>query len=117
MAIREALLEAIRNWLRKNGQDMDNASIRSYLKQWIKAQESDGFKLSAPDRWKYFRHLLDFPGTYGEIMTGRHRAYSYLRAFAALLLGYDRLHVLDDVRMKRKRLFTSAPEKNVTARD
>src|SRR5438270_898880 len=104
MATREALLRELRNWLQKYGQDISSRNIRAYLKQWVKGQESDGFVLRAPGRWKYFRHLLDFPRTYGEIMTPRHRAYSYLRALAALFLGYHHLYVLDDVRMKRKRL-------------
>ncbi len=113
MAMRETLLGEIENWLQKHGQDTDSPDIRDYLKQWTKAQEGDGFSLRAPGRWKYFRHLLDFPRTYGEIMTLRHRAYSYVRAFVALFLGYHHLHVLDDVRMKRKRLFGSSAEKNV----
>src|SRR5216684_3649620 len=117
MAMRAVLLGEIQNWLQRHGQDTGSPDIRAYLKQWAKAQESDGFALRAPSRWKYFRHLLDFPRTYGEIMTRRHRAYSYLRAFAALILGYHHLHVLDDVRMKRKQVFSSsvaqslAPEK------
>jgi len=114
MAMREKLLAEIRNWLRKNGQDLDNPDIHAYLQQWVIAQESDGFKLRVPGRWRYFKHLLGFPETYGEIMTARHRNYTYLRALAALLLGYDHLHVLDDLRMKRKRLLTSSVEKNVT---
>jgi glycosyltransferase involved in cell wall biosynthesis len=113
MAMREELLREIQNWLQNHGQDLHSPEIRGYLKQWVKAQESDGFALVTPSRWKYFRHLLDFPRTYGEIMTPRHRAYSYLRAFAALFLGYHHLHALDDVRMKRKRLFTSSAEKRV----
>ena len=113
MAMREALLGGIQNWLQKHGQDPSSPDLRAYLKQWKKAQESDGFALRAPSRWKYFRHLLDFPWTYGEIMTPRHRAYSYLRAFAALFLGYHHLYVLDEVRMKRKRVFASSAEKNL----
>jgi glycosyltransferase involved in cell wall biosynthesis len=108
MNMRETLLSEIQNWLRRHGQNPDSADLRAYLKQWTKAQESDGFKLRAPSRWAYFRHLLDFPLTYGEIMTPRHRAYSYLRAFAALFLGYHHLYVLDDVRMKSKGMFASA---------
>jgi hypothetical protein len=46
-------------------------------------------------------------------MTPRHRTYSYIRALAALLLGYHHLHVLDDVRMKRKRMFASSDEKKL----
>ncbi len=111
MTTREALLGEIEKWLQEHGENLDSPEIRAYLKQWEKAQESDGFLLSAPSRWKYFRHLVDFPRTYGELMTWRHRAYSYLRAVAALFLGYYHLHVLDDVRMKRKRMFASPAEK------
>jgi glycosyltransferase involved in cell wall biosynthesis len=113
IAMRAVLLDEIQNWLQKHGEDTHSPNIRAYLKQWTKAQESDGFALSAPGRWKYFRHLIDFPRTYGEIMTPRHRAYSYIRAFAALLLGYHHLHVLDDVRMKSKTVFTSSAEKSL----
>lgn len=112
MEMREALLSEIRIWLKKRGQNADSPEIRAYLKQWEKAQESDGYSVRAPGRWKYFRHLIDFPWTYGEIMTSRHRTYSYLRAAAALFLGYHHLHVLDDVRMKRKQLFTASMEKS-----
>jgi glycosyltransferase involved in cell wall biosynthesis len=113
-AMRELLRGEIQQWLQKHGHDLHSPDIRAYLEQWTKAQESDGFALRAPGRWKYFRHLLGFPRTYGEIMTPRHRTYSYLRAFAALFLGYHHLHVLDDVRMKRKRLFASSAEQNGT---
>src|SRR6202158_5199392 len=115
MATRAALLGGIPTWLQTHGQDTNSPEICAYLKQWEKAQESDGFALRAPGRWIYFSHLLDFPRTYGEIMTPRHQTYSYLRAFAALFLGYHHLHVLDDVRMKRKQLFTSSAKKSVTA--
>src|SRR6266436_411527 len=115
MAVREALLVEIRNWLQKRGENVGSREIRAYLKQWVKAQESDGFALRAPGRWKYFRHLIDFPGTYGEIMTRRHCVYSYLRAFAALFLGYHHLHVLDDMRLKRRALFTAPLEKRAAA--
>jgi len=110
MAMRAALLSSIQEWLKSHGHHLDSANLRAYLKQWTQAQEKDGFGLSAPDRGKFFRHLLDFPRTYGEIMTARQRAYSYVRAFAALFLGYHHIHVLDDLRMKRKQWFTSSTE-------
>jgi glycosyltransferase involved in cell wall biosynthesis len=115
MATREALLGEIQDWLQKHGENTDAPGIRAYLKQWVKAQESDGFALEAPGRWKYFQHLIEFPQTYGEIMTSRQRAYSYVRAFAALFLGYHHLHVLDDARMKRKQLLHSTREKSGAA--
>jgi glycosyltransferase involved in cell wall biosynthesis len=115
MAMRAALLSSIQDWLGNHGYEMGSTDIRAYLKQWSKAQERDAFALDAPSRWKYFRHLVEYPKIYGEIMTGRHRANSYLRAFAALFLGYHHLHLLDEVQMKRKRLFTSSTEKSVAA--
>ncbi len=113
MAMRDALLHEIQIWLQLRGADLNSADMRAYVKQWAKSQERDGFALRTPSRWKYFRHLIDFPLTYREIMTPRHRTYSYIRAFAALLLGYHHLHVLDDVRMKRKKVFTSSVEQSL----
>jgi glycosyltransferase involved in cell wall biosynthesis len=117
MAMRGALLTEIETWLRKHGKDVSSRDIRAYLKQWSKAQERDGFTLRAPDRWEYFRHLLEFPQIYGEIMTERHRAYSYVRAFAALFLGYHHLHVLDDLRVKSKRMANSSVEESAAERE
>ncbi len=115
MAMRAALRAEIEKWLRAHGQDTDSADIRAYLTQWKKAQERDGFALKAPGRWKYFRHLLEFPSAYGEIMTPRHRVYSYLRAYAALVLGYHHLYLLDDARRKRKDWMASSSEAAVVA--
>lgn len=117
MAMRAALLSGIQDWLRNRGDELQCPDIRAYLKQWTKAQERDGFALHAPGRWEYFRYLIEYPKIYGEIMTARHRAYSYARAFAALLLGYHHLHLLDDVRMKRKQMLTSSTEKSMPAEE
>jgi glycosyltransferase involved in cell wall biosynthesis len=117
MEMRAALLRETQNWLQKNGRDLESPDLHAYLKQWKKAQEGDEFSLRAPGRWNYFRHLIEFPLTYGEIMTPRHRAYSYLRSFAALFLGYHHLHVLDDLRMKRKRLLTFFLAEDAPARE
>jgi glycosyltransferase involved in cell wall biosynthesis len=112
IAMRGALLAEIETWLRKHGKDVSSPDIRAYLKQWSKAQECDGFALRVPGRWEYFLHLLEYPRTYGEIMTDRHRAYSYLRAFAALFLGYHHVHLLDDLRRKSKGKNYSSAEKS-----
>jgi glycosyltransferase involved in cell wall biosynthesis len=115
MAMRRALLAEIENWLKKNEHDIRSRDLRSYLAQWKKAQEQDGFLLDAPGRWEYFRHLLGFPWTYGEIMTGRHRVYSYLRAYAALVLGYHHLYWFDEARRKRKEWMAASSDKTVVA--
>lgn len=115
IAMRAVLLSSIQGWLKSQRYDLDSADLRAYLKQWTQAQERDRFELSAPGRGRFFRHLLDYPLTYGEIMTARHRTYCYLRSFAALFLGYHHLHVLDDLRMKRKQWFTSSAKQGRTA--
>lgn len=112
LAMRGALLSEIEIWLRKHGKNLNSRDIRAYLKQWRKAQERDGFALRAPGRWEYFRHLLEYPRIYGEIMTARHRAYSYLRAFAALFLSYHHVHLLDDLRVKSKGMALSSAGKS-----
>ena len=104
MAARAALQTEICHWLRRHGYDPDSADLKAYLKQWKKAQEADAFKLEAPGRWKYFCHLVEFPRTYGEIMSVRHRIYSYVRAFASLFLGYHHLYLVDELRGWYKRL-------------
>jgi glycosyltransferase involved in cell wall biosynthesis len=103
VAMREALVRAIREWLRKHGIDATTPNIRDYLKQWRKAQEADGFALEAPNRWSYFQHLVEFPMLYRELMSSRQLVYSYLRAFAALALGYQHLHLFDNRYASSKR--------------
>jgi hypothetical protein len=71
-------------------------------KQWTEAQELDGFALAKPSRWSYFHHLLEHPRVYGKIISPRHQLFSYFRAIGALLLGYDRLYLLDDLRRRYK---------------
>jgi glycosyltransferase involved in cell wall biosynthesis len=100
MEMRAALLAEIRAWLERNGHDLGSPDLQAYLKQWTKAQELDGFKLQKPGRWKYFRYLLEFPRIYAEIMSSRHRLYSYIRAVGALVLGYDHLYLLEKVRKR-----------------
>jgi glycosyltransferase involved in cell wall biosynthesis len=105
LAMRAVLSAEIRVWLERNGYDLASPDLQAYLKQWTKAQESDTFALTKPSRWKYFRHLLEYPRVYGKIMSPRHRVYSYMRAFGALLLGYDSLYLLDDLRTGYKDIF------------
>jgi glycosyltransferase involved in cell wall biosynthesis len=78
MVMRGALIAEIEKWLQRNGHDIRSRNVRAYLAQWKKAQVQDEFLLRAPGRWRYFCHLLGFPWTYAEIMTRRHRVYSYL---------------------------------------
>jgi len=113
MAMRAILSAEIEAWLERNGHDLASPDLKAYLKQWTKAQELDSFALHKPSRWNYFRHLFEYPRIYGSIMSSRHRLYSYVRAFGALLLGYDRLHLLDDVRIGFKGVFGKPLQESV----
>jgi glycosyltransferase involved in cell wall biosynthesis len=104
VAMRSALISAIQDWLRRHGIDCQSANIRDYLRQWEKAQEIDRFTLRWPNSWEYFKHLVEFPVRYRELMTGRELIYNYVRAFAALLLGYEGLHHFDEFYARRKHL-------------
>ena len=105
MAMRAELLAKIGEWLSHNGRNPSSRNLQAYLKQWTKSQELDSFALHAPGRWRYFQYLFEHPRIYGEIMSPRHRLYDYIRAFSALILGYDHLHLLDDCRRGYKELF------------
>jgi len=96
MKMRDALVKEIREWLTKHRFDTENGNIRDYLKQWRKAQEADSFALRAPGRWEFFRHLIEYPVVYRELMSPRQLVHSYLRAFAGLAFGYHRRNVFDE---------------------
>jgi hypothetical protein len=103
MEMRAALLAEIEGWLENHGHDLGSTDLHDFLKQWSKAQELDKFRVQAPGRWQYFLHLYEYPQIYGDIMSRRHRIYSYMRAFGALFLGYHHLHLLDNARSLYKR--------------
>jgi hypothetical protein len=46
-------------------------------------------------------------------MASRHRLYSYMRAFVALLLGYEGLYLLDDFQKGYKEFFRRPTHKSV----
>jgi hypothetical protein len=87
VAMRSGLISAIQDWLRRHGIDCQSANIRDYLRPWENPQEIDRFALRSPNSWEYFKHLVEFPVLYRELMTGRELIYNYVRAFAALLLA------------------------------
>jgi glycosyltransferase involved in cell wall biosynthesis len=111
MAMRSILSAEIRGWLGRKGRDLASQDLQAYLKQWTKAQEADSFALRKPHRWNYFLHLIEYPRVYERTMSPRHLLYSYLRAFGALLLGYDHLYLLDDFQKGYKKFFRSPAQK------
>jgi glycosyltransferase involved in cell wall biosynthesis len=117
MAMRSVLSAEIKAWLGRNGHDLASPDLRAYLKQWTKAQEADSFVLRKPGRWNYFLHLAEYPRVYGKTMSSRHRLYSCIRAFGALLLGYDHLYLLDDFRQGYKGVFGRPVRESVFSED
>ncbi len=117
MAMRAVLSAEIRGWLVRKGHDVASQALRAYLKQWTKAQEADSFVLRKPHRWNYSLHLIEYPRVYGRTMSPRHRLYSYVRAFGALLLGYDHLYLLDDFQKGYKKFFRSPAQKLAFSQD
>ena len=99
------------------GYDLALPDLQAYLKQLTKAQEADGFSLAKPSRWSYFRHFLEYPRVYGKILSPRHQLYSYIRAFGALLLGYDRLSLLDDLRRAYKSILGKPKRESAISKD
>jgi hypothetical protein len=87
------------------------------LKQWTKAQEKDGFELHTPNRWRYFLHLLEYPRIYRDIKSARHRLYDYVRAFGALILGYNHLHLVDDLRQTYKSILDKLKRETVATEE
>jgi glycosyltransferase involved in cell wall biosynthesis len=112
MAMREILLKEVERWLTERGHDLHDADLGAYIQQWRKAQERDRFLLDAPSRWTFFRHLLEYPRLYGDLMKARHQLYSYVQAFGALFLGYRHFHILEDTRSSYKRVV--GPSNKVT---
>jgi len=117
MAMRAALSKEIRAWLERHGHDLASPNLQAYLKQWTKAQEQDGFELRKPSRWSYFLHLVEYPRVYRELKSTRHRLYDYIRAFSALILGYDHLHLVDDLRQKYKGLLDKPAREAMTSKE
>jgi hypothetical protein len=100
-----------------HGHDLASRDLQAYLKQWAKAQEQDSFALRKPNRWRYFRHLVEYPRIYRDIKSARHRLYDYVRAFGSLILGYDHLHLLDDLRRFYKALLAKKAMEAVSSEE
>jgi glycosyltransferase involved in cell wall biosynthesis len=115
MEMRAALLGEIKCGLERRGYNLSAVDLQDYFKQWTKAQERDGYALKTPSRRRYFHDLFEYPRIYSEIMTPRHRIYSYMQAFAALILGYHHLHLLDDIHTGYKRMTRPSPENSLPA--
>jgi glycosyltransferase involved in cell wall biosynthesis len=97
----------VRQWLEKNGFDVNRPELRAYLAQWAISSRAGEFVLSPPGRLRFFRHLLDQPRYFGARMTWRHLVVFYANALGSLFVGYRNLHRLDEWRLAVKRSLRS----------
>ena len=100
-----SIREGVRQWLEKNGFDVNRPDLRAFLNQWTISSRAAEFALSPPGRLRFFRHLLEQPTTR---MTWRHLVVNYANAFGSLLVGYRNFHRLDGWRLAVKRSLRSA---------
>ena len=100
---RRAIVKGMTSWLVSHGYDIDRAEIRAALMRWVILSERDEFELSPPGRIKFFRHLLKSYRHTGPLMTARIRTVNYVNAIGALIVGYERFHILDESREKASR--------------
>jgi glycosyltransferase involved in cell wall biosynthesis len=103
-----AIGEGVREWLEKNGFDVNRPDLRAFLMQWTISSRASEFALSPPGRLRFFRHLLEQSRYFGTRMSWRHLVVHYANAFGSLVVGYRNFHRLDEWRLAVKRSLHSA---------
>jgi len=97
----------VREWLVKNGFDVNRPELRAFLAQWVIQSRVAEFALSPPGRLRFFRHLLEQAQYSGARISRRHLLVQYGNAFASLLVGYHNFPRLDEWRLAVKRFLRS----------
>jgi len=105
-----AVGEGVRQWLEKNGFDVNRPDLRAFLMQWTMSSRACEFALSPPGRLRFFRHLLEQPRYFGTRMTWRHLVVHYANTFGSLFVGYRNFHRLDEWRIRVKQLLVGKKE-------
>jgi glycosyltransferase involved in cell wall biosynthesis len=103
-----AIGAGVREWLEKNGFDVNRPDFRAFLMQWTISGRANEFALSPPGRLRFFRHLLAQSWYSRTRMTWRHLVVNYANAFGSLFVGYRNFHRLDEWRLAVKRSLHSA---------
>jgi len=98
-----AIGAGVRDWLVKNGFDVGRPELRAFLAQWKIQSRAGEFALEPPGRLRFFRHLIEQLRYQGTRLTLRHRMVNYANAFGALVVGYENVHRLDELRLALKR--------------
>lgn len=82
------VITAMRQWLSDEGYDASSPAVRFTLGRWELFEASEDFGLQAPDRLRFFKHLLLYDRCYGPYIPRRIRLINYLNAAGALFTGY-----------------------------
>ncbi len=94
----EVLIVAICKGLADKGFTREQPPVRSFLDRLTLRQEQDKFKLQAPGRLRFFRHLMLYNRCYGPHLSRRLRLVNYFNALGALATGYKHFYLLDQWR-------------------
>jgi glycosyltransferase involved in cell wall biosynthesis len=102
-----AIEDGVREWLEKNGFDVNRPDFRAFLMQWTISSRVGEFVLSPPGRLRFFRHLLEQSWYSRTRVTWRHLVVNYANAFGSLFVGYRNFYRLDEWRLAVKRSLRS----------
>ena len=98
-----AIGAGVREWLEKNGFDVQRPELRAYLAQWTISSQAGEFALSPPGRLRFFRYLVEQPRYCWARMSWRHLLVHYANALGSLLVGYRNYRRLEEWRLAVKR--------------
>jgi len=97
------MVKALRGWLTSHGYDIRRPEIQTTFRRWTLMAERDEFVLSPPGRIRFFRFLLKSYRQTIPLMTWRIWLVNYANAAGALIVGYNKFHLLDETRQRASR--------------
>jgi glycosyltransferase involved in cell wall biosynthesis len=100
---RREIVKGMTSWFESHKHDIRQPEIQAALLRWMILSERDEFELSPPGRIKFFRYLVKSYRYTGPLMTWKIRAVNYFNAIGALIVGYEKFHILDESREKASR--------------
>jgi hypothetical protein len=106
----EILMDAMRKWLADNGYTRKQQPVRNFLDRWTLYMESEEFQVKSPGRVQFFLHRMKYNSTYAPQMRWPLRLTNYIAAFAVLIVGYQRSHLLDQWAAKAFAFLRRAPK-------
>lgn len=91
--MREAAIEAMRDWLRSNAPRSLRPQARRFVRRWRLMQDDEEFRLRQPGRLGQFVHLCRDALMAGPIVSKGNLAFRWVYAFAVLIGGERARHI------------------------